>query len=78
MKIKEVITTAADAVETGVHNVKKAISDAKVKKIEKTYVESKSKTKKVIDEAVFQAKKTNMKIKMFKLDLKKHKIDSMS
>ena len=77
MKIKEVITTAADAVETGVHNVKKAISDAKVKKIEKTYVESKSKTKKVIDEAVFQAKKTNMKIKMFKLDLKKHKIDSM-
>ena len=77
MKIKEVITTAADAVETGVHNVKKAISDAKVKKIEKTYVDSKSKTKKVIDEAVFQAKKTSMKIKMFKLDLKKHKIDSM-
>ena len=77
MKIKEVITTAADVVETGVHNVKKAISDAKVKKIEKTYVDSKCKTKKVIDEAVFQAKKTGMKIKMFKLDLKKHEIDSM-
>ena len=26
MKIKEAMTTAADAIETGVHNVKKAIS----------------------------------------------------